>query len=188
MKSYFTKKDENLVWKCGNPKSLLKTCVFEVTSQHNTARDGTEGDYIVMNAPDWVIVIAEKDSDFIMVKQWRHGEKQLSVEFPGGVIDKGEKPEKAAIRELKEETGFKAGRLTKLGIANPNPALFCNHVHVFLAEELQNTGKQNLDEDEFINCIEIPKKEVLAGMGTKEFPHALMSTALCFYIKEKGII
>ena len=93
MKSYFTKKDENLVWKCGNPKSLLKTCVFEVTSQHNTACDGTEGDYIVMNAPDWVIVIAEKDSDFIMVKQWRHGEKQLSVEFPGGVIDKGEEPE-----------------------------------------------------------------------------------------------
>lgn len=182
MKNYFTKDDEKLKWTQGEKKSLLKTCVFDVTSNHN--KNGqTEGDYIVMDAPDWVIVIAEKDDNFLMVKQWRHGENKLSVEFPGGVIDKGEAPETAAARELEEETGYKAGKLIKLGSANPNPALFSNHFHVFLATDLISAGAQQLDDDEFINCIELSKQEVLEGMGTEQFPHALMGTALAFYLK-----
>lgn len=182
MKNYFTTDDEKLKWSKGEKKSLLKTCVFEVSSSHNKCGK-VEGDYIVMDAPDWVIVIAEKDDKFLMVKQWRHGENKLSVEFPGGVIDKGEAPEEAAKRELEEETGFKAGKLIKLGSANPNPALFSNHFHVFLATDLIPTGKQQLDDDEFINCIELSKKEVLEGMGTEQFPHALMAAALSFYFK-----
>ena len=157
MKNYFTEDDEKLKWITGDTKTLLKTIVCDVTSQHNTAQNGIEGDYIIMDAPDWVIVIPEKN----------------------------EKPEIAAIRELQEETGFIAEKLTKLGMANPNPALFSNHVHVYLAENLKSTGIQHLDQDEFINYIEIPKEEVLKGMGTNEFPHALMSTALCFYLKYK---
>lgn len=185
MKNYFTKEDEKLKWNEGKTTSLLKTVVCEVTSHHNTAQNGISGDYIIMNAPDWVIVIPEKDNNFLMVKQWRHGEQSLSVEFPGGVIDKNEQPETAAVRELEEETGFKAGKLTKLGTVNPNPALFNNHVHIYLAEELIPTGIQHLDDDEFINYLEIPKNEVLQGMGTEQFPHAIMGTALCFYLKNK---
>lgn len=186
MKNYFTAEDDKLKWTEGQPKDLLKTVVCTVTSRHNVSSDGVEGDYIIMNAPDWVIVIAEHKEKFLMVKQWRHGEAALSVEFPGGVIDAGETPETAAGRELEEETGFKAGKLTKLGEANPNPALFNNHVHFYLAQELEATGKQKLDEDEFINCIELTKAEVLEGMGTKQFPHAIMGMALSLYIKHNG--
>jgi len=185
MKNYFSTDDEKLKWKTGETKSLLKTVVYEVTSRHNTSSSGLEGDYIVTKAPDWVIVIAEHNDNFLMVKQWRHGEEALSVEFPGGVIDDGEEAETAARRELQEETGYKAGKLTKLGKVNPNPALFCNHVHVYLAQELTLIGAQKLDDDEFINCIELSKDEVLQGMGTQQFPHALMSTALCFYLRYK---
>ncbi|MCR4736274.1 MAG: NUDIX hydrolase [Treponema sp.] len=185
MKNYFSKDDEKLKWKTGETKSLLKTVVYEVTSRHNTSSSGLEGDYIVTKAPDWVIVIAEHNDNFLMVKQWRHGEEALSVEFPGGVIDKGEEAETAARRELQEETGYKAGKLIKLGKVNPNPALFCNHVHVYLAQELTLIGEQKLDDDEFINCIELSKDEVLQGMGSQQFPHALMSTALCFYLRYK---
>ena len=186
MKNYFTAEDDKLKWKEGQPKDLLKSVVCTVTSRHNVSSDGVEGDYIIMNAPDWVIVIAEHKEKFLMVKQWRHGEAALSVEFPGGVIDAGETPETAARRELEEETGFKAGKLTKLGEVNPNPALFNNHVHFYLAQELESTGKQKLDEDEFINCMELTKAEVLEGMGTKQFPHAIMGMALSLYIKHNG--
>ncbi len=186
MKNYFSPDDEKLKWKEGKAEELLKTVVCSVTKRHNTSSDGTEGDYIIMNAPDWVIVIAELNDNFLMVKQWRHGEAGLSIEFPGGVIDKGENPEQAARRELEEETGYKAGKLTKLGSVNPNPALFSNHVHFYLAEDLQATGKQCLDEDEFINCMELSKKEVLDGMGTEQFPHAIMGMALSLYIKHNG--
>ena len=80
-----------------------------------------------------------------MVKQWRHAHNGLSIEFPGGVINKDEEPEIAANRELEEETGYKAGKLTYLGCANPNPALMRNRVHFFVAEDLQGNGEQNLD-------------------------------------------
>ncbi len=186
MKNYFTPEDDKLKWKEGEAKTLLKTVVCTVTSRHNLASDGVEGDYIIMDAPDWVIVVAEHNDNFLMVKQWRHGEGALSVEFPGGVIDAGEEPEAAARRELEEETGYKAGKLIKLGSVNPNPALFSNHVHFYLAADLQATGKQQLDEDEFINCMELSKKEVLEGMGTQQFPHAIMGMALSLYIKHKG--
>ena len=189
MKNYFSPEDDKLKWTEGEPKTLLKTVVCAITERHNVSCDGVEGDYIIMDAPDWVIVIAEHNDKFLMVKQWRHGEAALSVEFPGGVIDKGEAPETAARRELEEETGYKAGKLTKLGSVNPNPALFSNHVHFYLAQDLISTGKQSLDEDEFINCMELSKEEVLEGMGTEQFPHAIMGMALSLYIKyNKGRI
>lgn len=187
MKNYFTSEDEKLKWTQQSQKSLLKTVVFDVTSRHNVSSTGVEGDYIVLDAQDWVIVVAEHNEKFLMVKQWRHGEQKLSVEFPGGVIDKGEAPDIAALRELEEETGYKAGKLTKIGCINPNPALFANKVHVYLAENLVSTGKQNLDHDEFINYMELSKQEVLEGIGSEQFQHGIMATALCFYMKHKMV-
>lgn len=189
LKNYFTQDDEKLKWKTGEEKLLLNTCVFDIVSSHNVneAGGGVEGDYITVNAKDWVVVIPEFNDSFLLVKQWRHGEKALSIEFPGGVIDPGEEPEQAALRELTEETGFVPGKIVKIGEANPNPALFSNKVHFYLAQDLKKEKNQDLDDDEFINCIEVAKNDVLDLIGTMQFPHALMGTALASYIKFKGI-
>jgi len=149
-----------------------------------------KGEYVLMlNSGDYFVdesviskVIPELDDDFLMVKQWRHGEKALSVEFPGGVIDEGEDPLNAACRELLEETGYEAGKMTKLAAFNPNPALFSNHVHVYLAEDLEKTSEQALDDDEFVNYFRMPKSEVMAKMGSPEMPHGLMLSALGLYL------
>ena len=195
MSNYFTDDDEKLKWASGEKKLLLKTAVFDVTSSTNTYKNGeqtVQGDYIVLDAPDWVIVIPEIEDkaagqkEFFMVKQWRHGSKCLSVEFPGGVIDKGEAPEEAARRELLEETGCRAGKLVKLGQVNPNPALFSNHVHFFLAQDLECTNTQDLDNDEFVNVIRVPVNQIIDDMGTEQFPHALMSSAMMFYLKKRS--
>ncbi len=173
--------EKTLIWTEGKKTTLLKTRVLDVTSIESTSSDGLKGDYVVMDAPDWVIVIPDAGDNFLMVKQWRHGERALSIEFPGGVIEANEAPEKAAARELKEETGFTAGKLVKLGTMNPNPALMSNHVHVFAAFDLHSTGQQHLDEDEYVHYLEVSKQEVYAKMGTKEYPHALMAAGLALY-------
>lgn len=177
-------KDEDLIWTAKEKKIITKTPVFDLTSVHSVAPDGkTEGDYIVMDAPDWVIVIPETDDGkFLMVKQWRHGEKKVSIEFPGGVIDKGEKIEDGAKRELKEETGCIAKTLVHLGSMNPNPALMSNHVHIFLAKDLEFTGVQDLDTDEFVDYMKIDKTEVIKKMGSPDYCHAIMGSALGLYL------
>ena len=64
-----------------------------------------------------------------MVRQFRHGLGNVTLEIPGGIIEPGEEPAAAAVRELREESGYRAGRVRLLGSSNPNPALFGNRVH-----------------------------------------------------------
>jgi len=175
--------DNRLKWKITGTKTLLHTPVFDVTEQAEVSATGIQGDYIAMEAPDWVQVIAEREGRFLLVRQWRHAAKSLSLEFPGGVVDKGEDPATAARRELLEETGFKAGKLVHLGSVSPNPALFCNQYHVYLADDLVPTGTQKLDDDELLNFLSKPVDEVISGYGKGEYAHALMGTALLFYMQ-----
>ena len=107
----------NLCWKPCGKNILQKTPIGSLCEIESISPENEKAKYIVLDAPDWVIVIPELDDCFLMVEQWRHGANQLCREFPGGVIDKGETPEQGALRELLEETGYKPKKLTKLVIA-----------------------------------------------------------------------
>ena len=180
-------KDEHLIFKTTKKEKILHTPVFDVYSQHEIAPNGIEGDYVGIDAPDWVVVIAEHNDQFILVKQWRHGEDKITLEFPGGVADQGENLAQTAIRELEEETGYHAGKITFLGNVSSNTALFKNHFSVYLAEDLVQTGVRNLDEDELLEYLEMPIKEVVNNYGNDLLTHAYMGTALAFYLRYKGL-
>ena len=182
------KNDEALKWRTTETVSLLRTPVFEVVRQSEISATGITGDYVAMNAPDWVVVLPVYNGSFVMVRQWRHGEDRLTTEFPGGVTNAGEDPADTALRELKEETGFVPGKLTLLGKCSPNPALFKNHFYCFLAEDLVPTGEQQLDGDELLDYELIPIADVIATFGDENCTHAFMGTAMAFYMRRIGFV
>ena len=176
--------DSALLWTVNEKKTICKTRVFDVIEQTETAADGLTGTYVAIEAPDWVVVVPVHDDNFFMVKQWRHGLEALSVEFPAGVCDPSEDPSVTAARELREETGCIAGKITLLCECNPNPALFKNRLYVYLAEDLTPLGRQELDEDERINAFEVPIADVLKDFGTGQYQHAYTGTALGMYLRQ----
>ena len=178
--------DQALIWRTKERQLLLHTPVYDVIAQREISATGLEGTYVAMDAPDWVMTIPVYQGQFVLVRQWRHSLDAITLEFPGGVADRGEDPAVTARRELEEETGFRVGRLTHLGTCSPNPALFKNRFHCYLAEGLTPTGAQHLDADELLRYELMPVEQVIAGFGTPLFSHALMGTALAFYLRRRA--
>jgi 8-oxo-dGTP pyrophosphatase MutT (NUDIX family) len=112
------------------------------------------------------------------VRQYRHGSREITLEIPGGIIDPGEEPAEAAARELIEETGYQAAGVRSLGSLNPNPALFGNRVHTFLAENVELVGEvMNGPLEETVVEL-VPAHEVPERVRRGEIDHALVVAAL----------
>ena len=184
--------DNPLIWQEEMRKTMYSCPIFSITERLCRSPLGKLRTYTVLDTVDWAIVIpvleTKRGREFVMVRQWRHGAQDLSLEFPGGVFDRGEDSVQAALRELREETGYTAGKMTKLGDFNPNPAIMSNKVHFYLAEDLVNIGTQELDEDEYVNVETIFWEDAVKGMGKAPFIHALMGTALMLYLQKHGIV
>ncbi|MDR2552292.1 MAG: NUDIX hydrolase [Treponema sp.] len=176
----------HLIWTEEKRKEAYRSGVLSVRDTECRSPEGKTKTFTVIDAADWVIVVpvikTREGTRFLMVRQWRHGARELSLEFPGGVIENGESAEAGAARELAEETAYQAGKLRSLGSMNPNPALMSNQVHFYLAEDLSPLPGQNLDEDEFVDAVLVPRGEVMTGMGGKPYIHALTATALALYL------
>ena len=97
----------------------------------------------------------------ILVRQYRHITRDFSWEIPGGGILPGEPPEQAAQRELREESGYRAGHLRRLGGFWPNNAYLDEVIHVYMADDLV-ADPLPADEDEHLETRTFPFDEVLA--------------------------
>lgn len=179
-------KKTDLTWKVSETTPLLHTRVFDVESRKSESASGIKGDFVALSAPDWVLTIPVIGDCFVMVRQWRHGLGAITTEFPGGMSDGSEAPETTAARELLEETGIRAGKVTLLATLNPNPALFSNRVSFCLCEDLEETFKLSPDPDELIEYELVPKETVLERFGTGEYVHAFTGTALALYLRHEG--
>ena len=159
------------------------TRIFDVTRAiyRHPDRDKDQ-DFFVINAPDWVNVIAlTPDHQLVLVKQFRYGIDDFSVEIPGGIINQDEDCVAAGLRELREETGYSGGTARLIGSIHPNPAIQGNRCHLVLVENVRLGGDSEWDDDEELEVMLKPVDEVYALAYGGGITHAMVLDALLLF-------
>jgi 8-oxo-dGTP pyrophosphatase MutT (NUDIX family) len=174
-------------WRTRQTLIALDHPVLRVEKVTRQLADGPPHDFVVLRASDWVNVLPiTPQGQVVLIRQWRHGSGRTSLEIPGGIIDPGESPAQAGARELLEETGYTAGRLLRLGQVNPNPALFGNTCHSYLALEAVVQAPPRLDDGERIEVLTRPVGDLPGLVRDGSINHSLVLAALCFFWLQGG--
>ena len=136
--------------------------------------DGSEGELEMIRHSGASAVLPllgardESDPEVLLIRQYRYAGGGYMLEVPAGRPDApGEDWELCARRELKEETGFLAGRMTSLGGIHTTPGFTDEYIHLFLAEELRE-GRTSFDHDEFIEQVRMPLSRALLAVREGE--------------------
>lgn len=114
----------------------------------------------IVRHPGAVAVVALLGDKMLVVEQFRKPLEKVQVEIPAGKLDEGEKPEAAALRELEEETGYRARSLTHLHSFSTSPGFAEEIVHLYFTDDLEK-GEVQLDEDEFLTCEAITLEQAM---------------------------
>jgi ADP-ribose pyrophosphatase len=170
-------------WPSIHSKPAQSFRVFSVRSDTVISpRTGFEHDFYISESRDWINIIPlTADHQVAMIRQYRHGSREVTLEIPGGLVEPGDTPEKAASRELLEETGYQAEEWIKIGEVNPNPALFSNRCHTFLARKIEKVHEPTPDQTEDIEVILIPLSDIPELIQKGEIDHAMVITAFYWY-------
>ncbi len=173
-------------WETLSQKNFASSPIFDVvTHRCRHPKLGHEGDFYVLESRDWVNILAlTPEKQVVLVNQFRFGIGDTSWEIPGGVMEAGEEPIAAALRELKEETGYTSNQVELLGKVRPNPAIQSNTCYLALAKDAQKTEAIDWDHHEELEIKLVDIDQVYAMAFRGEIFHSLVLDALMLYQPE----
>ncbi|MEM8868352.1 MAG: NUDIX hydrolase [Verrucomicrobiota bacterium] len=175
-------------WELLEDKLIFPCRVWELrTRRYRQPVSGMEGDFFYLNSRDWAIVVARTTAGkLVLVRQFRWGSDQLSWELPGGIIDEGEDPVEAGLRELKEETGYVATSGKLIGSCHPNPAILNNYCHIIFADGVELSAEgTDWDEHEEMEVAVLPESTVMDWAKDCKIGHSLALVGLMYYKFQK---
>ena len=158
------------------------------TDRAISPRTGKTHRFFILESSSWVNVIPlTPQQEVVMVRQYRHGTQEVTLEIPGGLVEEWDTPEDAARRELLEETGYYASQTDFLGMVHPNPAIQNNRCYTYLAKDVVPAGKQNLDEKEDIDVLLYPVEDVPRLIRDGKITHSLVLAAFYRFFIEYNL-
>ena len=136
--------------------------VFTVTKDEILLPDGRKGRRDLVHSLGGVVILPlDGDGNVTLVRQFRYAHGRVLLEAVAGKLEKGEEPFPAALRELREETGFTAEKWDFLGAIETSPGFLTEKLYLYLARDLTK-GEMDLDEGEFVEPTTLSLEEAAA--------------------------
>ena len=137
----------------------------------------------MLDSADWVNIIpVTADDRVVLIRQYRHGTEDMTLEIPGGMVDQEDpSPLHAARREMQEETGYDSEDIIPLGAIHPNPAIQGNRCHSFLARNIEKRFETSFDTTEETEVTLVHADELPELVRQERITHALVVVAFYWY-------
>ena len=163
-------------WKTLQRERIQDTRIFSIDAvTRQPPSEDPPARFFVIDTASWVNIFAyDTSGGIVLIRQYRQGTDSITLEVPGGIIDEGESPLQAAIRELREETGYEAKEWHEVGVVEVNPAIQTNKCHSFVALGAQKTSAQDTDEHEDIEIVVHPADALPDLIADGTITHSLV--------------
>jgi ADP-ribose diphosphatase len=170
-------------WKRLHSKTVDSFRIFTLREdRYQLPRHHREAPFYVLECPDWVNVIPlTEDGQVVLVRQFRFGTEEVTLEIPGGIVEAGHGPLEAGQKELLEETGFKSDRWDYLGFVHPNPAFLNNRCHSFVAKGAIKIAEAAPEDSEEFEVLQVPYSEIKGLIEKGTISHSLVICAFHLY-------
>lgn len=171
------------IWETVEEKVILKAHVFRYKQvKRKSPQTNQTGEFDIVQCSNWVNILAvTPEQKVVLIKQFRHGTNDYTVEIPGGAVNHAEDSFIGAKRELEEETGYTSNKWISLGKVDVNPAFMTNTCETFLAMDAVKTKDQNLDPFEEIEVFLEDLNSIPALVQKGEITHSLVIAGFYLY-------
>ena len=160
------------------PLAVRRGARFELVTESVDLPNGRRVELDVLRHPGAAAVVPFLDRETVLlIRQYRYAAGGDLLEIPAGKLDPGEAPEVCAVRELEEETGYRAGRLESLTSIWTSPGFTDEVIHLFAAWDLE-PATQQLEPDEIIDLVPTPLADALEMVRAGELRDAKSAIAL----------
>jgi len=164
-----------------DPQPAYQGARFNVYTATIPSRDGTTVQRDVVVAPGAAVILPLIDpATVVLIQNHRFAVDQTLWELPAGTIEEGEAPLVCAARELTEEAGYRANRITPITDFYPSPGICTERMHAFLAQDLEWVGQQ-LDPNERITVEVMPLKQSMQMIQNKTIRDGKTIATLLYY-------
>lgn len=172
-------------FKLTNSKTLFEGKVFNLKVDEIEYDSGNKGIREVIVHPGGAVVIpVTNEGKLVMVTQIRYPFQTTLLEFPAGKLDIDEDPLDCAIRELEEETGYKSGKVNKLGKIYTAPGYCTETLHIYVAQELKKGEHKREEGEQGMEVFELSLEEIEKKINNGEIVDA-KSICGIFYLKNR---